>query len=395
MNLTSHEYVVCQEETKSPLVLSEFAGTYGSLGACLRVNPWHYTEVAQAIHEALVMSEDEKRARWNELRKHVCTNTAQFWASDFVSELIKVHGDVQRRYSIHIPLLNMRAILPEFLSLKKRLLLLDYDGTLLPYERPVSVRSKGRASSQNMISIIRQLVSDPRNVVYIMSGRTRDSLDSIFGSIEGLGLCAEGGCFLKFAGTTTWESQVEEGSDMQWRKKVMEMFEYYKERTPGSEIEEKTVPIVWHYRQADNPNYGLWQARECQNHIEEAIGSIYPVHAVVGRKCLEVMPRDVSKANATKKIVEGLRQQALAPGLDVDPLDFVLCIGDDRSDEDMFVYCNGLDLGKDAGSGRGNEHRIVTCTVGSKSSEARWFIPGVSSVLQGLEIMANQQQQPE
>ncbi|KAF9573378.1 hypothetical protein EC968_008648 [Mortierella alpina] len=380
MNLTSHEYVVCQEERKNPLVLSEFAGTYGSFGACLRVNPWNYTEVAEAIHQALEMKDDEKAVRWNELRKNVCTNTAQFWATDFVSELIKVHSDVQRRYSIHIPLLNMRVILPEFRAAKRRLLLLDYDGTLLPYERNTPVRSKGKTSREDMVKIVAELAKDPKNIVYIMSGRTREGLDKVFGSIGNIGLCAEGGCFLKLAGSSTWENQVQEGSDMQWRKKVMEMFEYYKERTPGSEIEEKTVPIVWHYRQADNPNYGLWQARECQNHIEEALGSIYPIHAVVGRKCLEVMPRDVSKAHAAKKIVESLLQQD-----DTDPLDFVLCIGDDRSDEEMFGYCNGLKFGGD------NEHRVVTCTVGSKGSKARWFVPGVSTVIQGLRLMIEEQ----
>ncbi|KAG0051625.1 hypothetical protein BGZ83_003502 [Gryganskiella cystojenkinii] len=392
MNLTSHEYVLCQEETRNPLILSEFAGTYGSLGACLRINPWNYTEVAEAIHEGLEMKEPEKTLRWNELNKHVCTNTAQFWAKDFVSELIKVHGDVQRRYSIHIPLLDLHVVLPEFKRAKRRLLLLDYDGTLLPYERSTNVRSKGKTSNEEMVRTVAQLTQDPRNIVYIMSGRTRESLDKIFGSIENIGLCAEGGCFLKPAGKTAWENQVPEGTDLQWRKKVMEMFEYYKERTPGSEIEEKTIPIVWHYRQADNPNYGLWQARECQNHIEEAVGVIYPIHAVVGRKCLEVMPRDISKAHATKTIVESLmakQQQQNGNGVAVDPVDFVLCVGDDRSDEDMFVYCNGLKLGeeKDAVS----EHRVVTCTVGSKSSEARWFVPGVSSVLQGLQAMADQE----
>lgn len=85
------------------------------------MNPWNYTEVAEAIHEALVMKEEEKVMRWNELRENVCTNTAQFWATDFVSELIKVHGDVQRRYSIHIPLLDMQVVIPKFRSAKRRL----------------------------------------------------------------------------------------------------------------------------------------------------------------------------------------------------------------------------------------------------------------------------------
>ncbi|KAF9205719.1 hypothetical protein BGZ49_003654 [Haplosporangium sp. Z 27] len=428
MNLTSHEYVVCQEKQKNPLVLSEFAGTYGSLGACLRVNPWNYTEVATAILDALEMNEDEKSVRWDELRKHVCTHTAQFWAQGFVSELIKVHSDVQRRYSIHIPLLDMAAVLPQYRSANRRLLLLDYDGTLLPYERTTTVRNKGKASSnEDIIKIVTELSKDPKNTVYIMSGRTRCSLEEIFGSIPNLGLCAEGGCFLKHVGRSTWENQVQEGNDMQWRKKVMEMFTYYKERTPGSEIEEKSVPLVWHYRQADNPSYGLWQARECQNHIEEAIGSIYPVHAIVGRKCLEVMPRDVSKACAARTIVESISflspssspqvtcsdqnrngrsssslsdcvsslsvsredlnsalESSSVSNRNLSPLDFVLCVGDDRSDEDMFQYVNGIEL---AGS-ESEKHRIVTCTVGSKSSKAHWFVPGVSTVLQGLQLMA-------
>ncbi|KAF9580263.1 hypothetical protein BGW38_003163, partial [Lunasporangiospora selenospora] len=505
MNLTSHEYVACQEEGKNPLVLSEFAGTYGSLGACLRVNPWNYTEVATAIRDALEMKPQEKTIRWNELHKHVCTNTAQFWASGFVSELIKVHGDIQRRYSIHIPHLDMQAILPQYRQAKRRLLLLDYDGTLLPYERPSVVRSKGATSgvprsgnlkgafksgtglatpaissaasspstfspavfgssaspTEEMLRIVTELARDPCNIVYIMSGRTQESLERTFGSIPNLGLCAEGGCFLKRHGPgSQWENQVTQSSQngevAQWRKKVMEMFEYYKERTPGSEIEEKNVPLVWHYRQADNPSFGLWQARECQNHIEEAIGSIYPVHAVVGRKCLEVMPRDVSKACATRTIVESLVHQyrkrewreeqrrrkangnnhrhadshgstastsslaslsseqsldsnaLLSKGgendgaekeTDVDsdgalfslgpiPIDFVLCIGDDRSDEDMFQFVNRLQLrGEERDEEEEEEeeedHRVpksvadvasckaVTCTVGCKSSEAR------------------------
>ena len=67
-------------------------------------------------------------------------------------------------------------------------LLLDYDGTLLPYERPLAVRTKGKTTNEEMLKIIRQLTADPRNVVYIMSGRTRQSLESIFGSVENIGL---------------------------------------------------------------------------------------------------------------------------------------------------------------------------------------------------------------
>jgi len=134
----------------------------------------------------------------------------------------------------------------------------------------------------------------------------------------------------------------------------------------------------------------LWQARECQNHIEEALGSIYPIHAVVGRKCLEVMPRDVSKSHATKTIIDTLHAASSTEGESSSssrpPLDFVISIGDDRSDEDMFEYCNGL-IQDDDHTGL-NKNQVVTVTVGSKSSAAKWFVPGVSAVLKNLQMLA-------
>ncbi|OBZ86403.1 putative alpha,alpha-trehalose-phosphate synthase [UDP-forming] subunit [Choanephora cucurbitarum] len=90
MNLTSHEYIVCQTETHNPLILSEFTGTYGSFGASIRVNPWDYPQVGDAIHEALSMSSDEKLERWRELYKSIETNSAQHFAKSIISRLDKI-----------------------------------------------------------------------------------------------------------------------------------------------------------------------------------------------------------------------------------------------------------------------------------------------------------------
>ncbi|KAG2236793.1 hypothetical protein INT48_006977 [Thamnidium elegans] len=91
MNLTSHEYIVCQRETHNPLILSEFTGTYGSFGASVRVNPWDYRQVGDAIHEALSMSSEEKTDRWNELYKCIETNSAQHFASNMITRLSKIY----------------------------------------------------------------------------------------------------------------------------------------------------------------------------------------------------------------------------------------------------------------------------------------------------------------
>jgi trehalose 6-phosphate synthase/phosphatase len=345
------------------LILSEFAGTYGSFGAAIRINPWDYRETADAINEALTILDEDATTRWNELFKNVTTHSAQFWTESFITELEKVHSDMQRRFSIHIPHLNPKSFEDAFHKAEKRLILLDYDGTLVPYE-------KGNISDrppQEYVKIMKKLCSNPKNQVYVMSSRTRKSLDERLGDIPGLGLSAENGAFLKPIGGD-WESLFSD-VDMEWRDQVQEIFDYYAERTPGSYIEMKDVSIVWHYRSADNQNYGAWQAAECQNHIEDALGTIYSIHAVVGNKKIEVMPRNINKAVAVSRI--------LLAGVP----DFILAIGDDRTDEDMFNYVNKLE----------NVKTKITCTVGSKSSEASYFISGVMGVVTCLDILASEE----
>ncbi|KAJ2218723.1 Trehalose-6-P synthase/phosphatase complex subunit [Coemansia sp. RSA 518] len=97
MNLTSHEYVICQREKKSPLVLSEFVGTYGSFnGGALGVNPMDTRAIAQAIKDALVMSDEEKLARWNLLHRQVLTNSASSFVSSFISDIESAHAEAER-----------------------------------------------------------------------------------------------------------------------------------------------------------------------------------------------------------------------------------------------------------------------------------------------------------
>ena len=78
MNLVSYEYVACQSDNAGVLVLSEFAGAAQSLGAgAILVNPWNVADVAQAIEDALTMSEEERRERHRQNYMHVATHTAQ------------------------------------------------------------------------------------------------------------------------------------------------------------------------------------------------------------------------------------------------------------------------------------------------------------------------------
>ncbi|KAJ3284561.1 threalose-6-phosphate phosphatase, partial [Blyttiomyces sp. JEL0837] len=300
MNLTSHEYVVCQETKKSPLIISEFAGTYGNFGAALRVNPWDTREVADAIFEALTMSEDDKVMRWTELYDYVSTHTAQSFVETFVKEVPKAHEEAQLMEVSHIPMISPVMVMNEYQSSARRLFFLDQDGTISPTP-PGALDRAHQRPSEALIQLITSLASDPRNLVYIMSGRKREELGDFIG-IPNVGLCAENGIFLMYANRNKWETMLTD-HDLSWRKQVLEIFEYYTDRTPGSYIEQKEIGIVWHYELAD-VSFGSWQAAECQNHLQNAMGSTYPINSLAKKKSVEVMPRNVNKGTICRRVLE-------------------------------------------------------------------------------------------
>lgn len=125
----------------------------------------------------------------------------------------------------------------------------------------------------------------------------------------------------------------------------------------GSKVERKRCALTWHYRNAD-PEYGLWQSRELQTHLEQAIIPKHAIEILTGKANLEVRPRDINKGEIVASLIKD----------NADNLDFVFCAGDDKTDEDMFrvlrkTTCAAAD-------------EVFPTTVGSasKMTSAKWHV---------------------
>jgi trehalose 6-phosphate synthase/phosphatase len=316
MNLTSHEFVVCQTAKCAPLVLSEFAGSARSLSGALLVNPHSTREVADALHEALSMSADDRALKQARLKRYVHAHTAAHWGHVFVRALALASASSDR--GALCERLDVDALAASFGSVRRRILFLDYDGTLTPIvDRPeLAVPPPG------MVDALTALAADPRNVVCVLSGRDRNSLHTWLGGVPNLVLSAEHGCFIREADDDEWRDGF--GSvDLSWRQTVEPIFEHYCGRTPGSFIERKRVNLVWHYRNADS-EYADSQAKELLVHLNDTVASKLPVEVLSGKKAIEVRPVGIHKGAVLKRLLQKYEWQ------------WALAIGDDRTDEDMF-----------------------------------------------------------
>lgn len=356
MNLVSYEYVVCQQQRHGVLVLSEFAGSAQSLSSAIRVNPWNIEELSQAMYEALTLSERERALKHWKLYHYVTKHTAAFWASSFVSELQQIERlmKAQDVPKARQSLLRVSVdIVPELRVRTHRLFLFEYEGTLCS---PVSLQDLARPPA-SLRRFLQRLSTDTKNFVYIMSGRSMETLDEWFGDLD-VGLISEHGCDYRHATSEKWVPLLPNTSTS-WRDSVTPILQYFTERTPGAHLEVKDRIVTWHFMDAD-PMFGSWQAKELQLLLAENCMSL-PVEVISGHKYLEIRPVGASLVGAVKRVVSELS----------DGMDFAFAIGSDKATEEVYSFLNTVLRSGDGQVG------IMTCRVGGKSdnSAADRYVP--------------------
>ncbi|CAK9223018.1 unnamed protein product [Sphagnum troendelagicum] len=393
MNLIPYEYIACREggsqwdahivpnpETpkKSMLIVSEFIGCSPSLSGAIRVNPWNIEAVAEAMNLAITLPDSEQHMRHEKHFRFVSTHDVAYWARSFMGDLQRTcKGHARRRcYGIGFGMgFRVVALDPDFRRLRtdlivsaykkssNRAILLDYDGTMIPQ---VSINNP--TPSSEVLSVLNTLCSDPKNFVVIVSGRGRNILDDCFASCERLGLAAEHGYFYRWQ-REDWDASV---VNFEWKQVVEPLMEQYTESTDGSYIEWKESAMVWHHRDAD-PDFGSWQAKELLDHLESVLAN-QPVTVKSGAHIVEVKPQGVSKGVVVEELLAMMALKSAPP-------DFVLCVGDDRSDEDMFEAIS-------TSMARSRIAEVFACTVGQKPSKAKYYLDDVMEVIKLLQGLA-------
>jgi trehalose 6-phosphate synthase/phosphatase len=246
MNTTSLEYVICQKDSCGPLILSEFSGTAHSMGSVIQINPWDTRGIATTLNEALTMAPAKKEIAEKFLYQWVTKNNMQNWSNTFVNRLLTNLSSFSTTAAT--PLLDRVALLSQYKRARKRLFMFDYDGTLTPIVREPSAA----IPTDRVIRTIKTLAADPRNAVWIISGRDQEFLNTWLGDISELGLSAEHGSFMRQPKSDDWENLTEK-FDMSWQKEVIEIFDYYSDRTQGNSY----LPIMSRRKAYSNVHQAL------------------------------------------------------------------------------------------------------------------------------------------
>ncbi|MGN6567666.1 MAG: bifunctional alpha,alpha-trehalose-phosphate synthase (UDP-forming)/trehalose-phosphatase [Flavipsychrobacter sp.] len=341
MNLVSKEFVASRKDKRGVLVLSEMAGAAKELQEALLINPNDRREIAEMIKTGLEMSPEEQAERLSAMQRRISRYDVNAWASDFFEELNDVKG-MQLEFEIKfLDNLTKAELLDSYASADKRLLLLDYDGTLVPFSK----FPHEAVPNAQLMEILGQLCDNPQNDVYIVSGRDSATLEQWMGMLP-IGLIAEHGAKIRHKDA---EWVTEGNKDMtNWMPKVEKIMDGYVAKCPHTFIEKKEFSLAWHYRNADLAQGAIW-AKDLLSDLEDKTEQL-PLNVLNGNKVIEVRPKGVNKGTAISKVLEGQQY------------DFILCLGDDKTDEDMFKklarlpYAYTIKIGNEASFAKYNLH---------------------------------------
>jgi trehalose 6-phosphate synthase/phosphatase len=350
MNLIAKEYLATRTDGQGVLILSEMAGAEKELGEAIIINPNNRERVVEALEQALTMPKEEQKARNRVMQKRIQRYSVVRWAKEFIDELAhtkKLQKEMHAR--ILTPEMEMR-LLSDYHKARRRLLLLDYDGTLIPFfDRPEKARP-----GDGLLELLENLAANPKNEVVLLSGRDKETLEEWFHTID-LSLIAEHGVWLK---EKQWE--MIEPLTKEWKEKIRPILELYMDRTPGSFIEEKEFSLVWHYRKTDS-ELSTMRVTELTEELINLTANLN-LQILEGSKVVEVKNSGINKGRAALRWVA--KEQ----------WDFFLAIGDDRTDEDMFEAV---------------PEKAYSLKVGLSSSLAKFNLKSQGDVLMLLEKLSS------
>ena len=343
MNLVSKEYVASRINNDGVLILSEMAGASKELIDAIIVNPNNIGEICRAIIQALNMPLAEQQSRMQQMRQLVSKFNITHWVKIFMERLKEVKTLQRSMQTRHVSGSTGQSIINRYAKTKKRLIFLDYDGTLVAFKANVADASP----DTELYSLLDQLAEDPANQVVLISGRKHENLSNWFDD-RNIYLIAEHGAWHKQQNTRWHKIQ---GLSDHWKQDIYPIMETYVDRTPGSFIEEKTYSLAWHYRKAQK-GLGELRANELMNNLKYQAND-KGLQLLPGDKVLEIKNMEINKGKAALTLT--------ANG----DYDFIMAFGDDYTDEDLF---------------KALPDSAITIKVGSNISAAKFYLRNPTEV---------------
>ena len=392
---------VQNEKKKFGMIIGETIGVSTKIKTAVRINPYSKSDLVKEIENIYNAPITKNIKKFESDMKFLNDNSTFEWIKLFFSDLKRITANNSQttkiglgmglnfrlmKLSANFSLLSLSHLFNAYYRANHRVFFLDYENTLISTEEGLGNQTleknmciTAHKPPEQLKTLLSSLLSDPKNDIYIVTGREKHYLDAWFGTVEGLGLGAEYGFFYKEC-----RANPEQGyktmlniKNWSWKETVRRLLQGFTEKTEGSVLREKESSISWFYKNC-NPDFGHIQANEITTHLLNIIRNA-GLDIVTGKDYVEIKPKNVNKGYFISHILRKEINDRREP-------DFVFSIGDDISDEEMFKYLNCFE--KQVNEETNQDMKIYTVTVGKKPSAASYYVNDVSEIIHHFGCLA-------
>lgn len=342
MNLVAKEYIATRVNGDGVLILSEMAGASKELFEAVQINPFDLYNMSESIFKALTMHKEEQINRNLSMQNRIKRYSVEYWANEFINSLKNKQKFQELNSAIKMDETTIKSIKEKFNKSKSKVIFLDYDGTLVPFNKKPELA----LPDKSLYKLMDKIISAKNTDLVIISGRDTNFLDKCFGDLD-MTMVAEHGIFMRKI-NESWVSKYTK--KRKWIDNLRPLFQSFSDRTPGTFVEEKQTSLVWHYRGSD-PELAADRLVEFKTELQSLISDDLDLMDM--NKAIEVKSATFNKGIAVNEIIRNKKY------------DFILCFGDDVTDEDMFI-----NLPKSA----------FTVKVGKSNTKAKYFLEDHNSV---------------
>lgn len=349
MNLVAKEYIATRTDGKGVLILSEMAGAAKEMNEALLINPNSYTDFASSLKQALTMPISEQQTRLKFLQKRLKRYDVEKWAQEFLKSLEETNQIKKTIITKKLRGNYEKTFLETFQKKSNKILLLDYDGTLVGFKD----NPQDAQPNEDLYNLLDSLQQHAK--IVLISGRDKETFKRWFGH-KSYSLVTDHGVWLYE--DSEWTTLERLKTD--WMQSIRPILETFVDRTPGTFIESKNYSLAWHYRTAD-PELAKTRTIELNTVLTSMVAN-NDLSILQGNKVIEIKSSNVNKGRAVSRL------------LNEDDYDFVTVIGDDWTDEYMF---------EEAPAG------AFTIKVGLNKTKAKFQVKDPNEVHQLLRKLLN------
>ena len=398
-------YLLVQNQNKDKIfgvIINESNSISPKIKSICRINPYNIDKIFNSIEKILNQEAPIRMELFNQDLKYVKEHNQDNFLQSYLGDLKLITSNKKEYDSIEFGLkndlrvmklrttfvsLNINILQNKYNSSKCRFFFLDYEETLQSFVEKDSDNAnidnaeyimEKHAPNEKLLNILRNLSNNPKNYVYIITGKPTKFLMKWFKDVKNLGFGSEYGCFWKDAHDPDQKVKTKYSMDTSWIDNAYSIIKQFELKTEGSRTEVKDSSICWNFGNSDQYS-GNIQASDLTIQLSNLFANSTHLEVVTGKDYVEIKPKNLNKGFFISFVLRNFVSEGKNP-------DYIFACGDDVSDEEMFKYLNFVDKQNNI---KEENIKIITSTLYKKPSAAQYYVPSPEELLNLLDSLTS------